>query len=177
MTSPSPSLPAFGKLLAAITLPLYLLDQGTKIAVLRTFGEEGDAVAVIPQFFALGRWHNTGAAFSFMSGANGFFLGLSLVALVVLGVLAKKGFFDDRVSRFGWALLISGILGNLTDRIAHGYVVDFLLFDLHVPFANPWPAFNVADSCIFIAAGLFILQSFRAEKETKRVEDRPVSRG
>src|SRR5690606_13926404 len=115
-------------------------------------------------------WHNTGAAFSFMSGANGFFIGLSIVAIIVLAILAKKNLFTDTGSRIGWALLLSGSLGNLTDRIAHGYVVDFLLFDLHVPFANPWPAFNVADACICTAAGLFILLSFRKTEEEKNAK-------
>ncbi len=155
---------SYPRLLAAITLPLYVLDQVTKLAVLRNFQLE-EARPVIPGFFDLGRWHNTGAAFSIMSDSNSFFMGLSVVALVVLAVLARRGMFPDTLSRVGFALLLSGILGNLTDRIAHGYVVDFLLFDLHVPFANPWPAFNVADSCIFIAAALFIIQSFREEKK------------
>lgn len=155
---------AYGKLLATLTVPLYLLDQVTKIAILKRY-EVGDLEVVIANFFALGRWHNTGAAFSFMSGANGFFIGLASVAVVVLCVLARRGFFSDTPSRIGWALLLAGIVGNLTDRIIHGYVVDFLLFDLHVPYASPWPAFNVADSCIFIAAGLFIIQSFRAEEK------------
>ena len=52
-------------------------------------------------------------------------------------------------------------MGNLTDRLLHGAVIDFLLFDLHVPFAHPWPAFNVADACICIAVGCFIIHSFR----------------
>ena len=59
------------------------------------------------------------------------------------------------------ALLLAGVMGNLTDRITHGHVIDFLLFDLHIPFAHPWPAFNVADSCICIAVGCFIFHSFR----------------
>jgi signal peptidase II len=151
-------------LLAAVTLPLYLLDQITKWAVLRTFHLE-EAWAVIPGFFDLGRWHNTGAAFSIMSDSNSFFIGLSVVAIVAISIMARRGMFPDTTSRFGFALLLSGILGNLTDRILHGYVVDFLLFDLHVPFANPWPAFNVADSCICIAAALFIIQSFREPKK------------
>jgi signal peptidase II len=59
-------------------------------------------------------------------------------------------------------LLLSGILGNLTDRIAHGFVVDMLKFNFgFFPF-HPWPAFNVADSAICIAVGLFIIASFRA---------------
>lgn len=148
------------RLLAFITLPAYLLDQATKWTVLLNM-EYGDDRLVIPGFFNLVHWRNTGAAFSFMSNSNGFFMGLSLVAVVVMAVLAWRGKFRDRVGGVAWALLLAGILGNLTDRVLHGSVVDFLLFDLHVPFANPWPAFNVADSCIFVAAGLFIWQSFQ----------------
>jgi len=59
------------------------------------------------------------------------------------------------------ALLFSGVLGNLTDRLLHGAVIDFLSFDLHIPFANPWPSFNVADSCICIAAVLFVAASWK----------------
>ncbi|MDQ6623651.1 MAG: signal peptidase II, partial [Verrucomicrobiota bacterium] len=59
---------------------------------------------------------------------------------------------------------LAGVLGNLTDRFLHGHVIDFLLFDLHVPFAHPWPAFNVADSCICVAVFCFIVQTLRQEK-------------
>jgi signal peptidase II len=115
---------------------------------------------VIPNFFYLCHWANTGAAFGSFKDSNMFFIGLSLVALIGVLVFAARGAFADRPSRWGVALLVGGILGNLTDRIIHGHVVDFLLFDLHVRFANPWPAFNVADSCICIAAGLFIIAPF-----------------
>jgi signal peptidase II len=53
----------------------------------------------------------------------------------------------------------------VTDRIRHGHVVDFLLFDLHVPLANPWPAFNVADSCICIAAAILVVRSWMDERK------------
>ena len=160
------------KWLLLFTLPLYLLDQATKWAVLRNIPLDSDSrLPVIPGFFDLVHWRNFGAAFSLFSdksaNSNGFFILLSCVALAVLAVLAWRGKFQDRTSRVGWALLLAGILGNLTDRVLHGSVVDFLLFDLHVPYANPWPAFNVADSCIFVAAGLFIWQSFREEKAQK----------
>jgi len=169
-----------------ITLPFYLLDQATKWAVLLDYHQPEKHLAeqvivswqwfckatetfvvertVVPDFFYLVKWRNTGAAFSVFSNSNRFFIGLSSVALVVLAVLAWRGKFEDRLSRVGWAFLLAGILGNLTDRIYQGSVVDFLLFDLHIPYANPWPAFNVADSCIFIAAALFIWQSFREPK-------------
>lgn len=157
---------SFPFLLGAITLPCYLLDQATKWAVLLNLALGADR-PIVPGFFNLVHWRNTGAAFSMFSDSNVFFIALSSVALVVLAVLAWRGKFTDRLSRSGWALLLAGILGNLTDRLLHGSVVDFLLFNLHVPQADPWPAFNVADSCIFIAAGLFIWQSFREGKAEK----------
>ena len=163
-------------LLATVTLPLFVLDQVTKWAVLRTL-EYGEMRPMIPNFFDLVHFRNTGAAFSMFSNSNTMFIALSAVALLVLAVLGWRGTFRDRISSLAWALLLAGILGNLTDRILHGFVVDFLLFDLHVPFANPWPAFNVADSCICVATALFVWQSFRGEVgEDARGEDAGTGR-
>ena len=103
------------------------------------------------------------------SGANTFFIGLSVVALIVLFFLASKDAFESNTGRTAWALLVSGIMGNLTDRIWHGAVIDFLSFNLHIKFANPWPSFNVADACICTASALFILASFRQPKEERPV--------
>ncbi len=58
------------------------------------------------------------------------------------------------------AVLAAGVAGNLIDRLIHGHVIDFLSFDLPVRYARPWPAFNVADMCICVAAGLMIIASF-----------------
>lgn len=150
------------KFLAAIALPAYALDQATKWAVLSASGHDTHwQHSVIPGFFDLVYWRNTGAAFSIGDGNNGFFIGLSLVTLVGLLIAWVKNAFVDLPSRWAVALLIGGILGNVTDRIIHKHVVDFLLVDLHVRFANPWPAFNVADACICVAAGLFIIAGFR----------------
>ncbi len=145
------------KFLLSIALPLYALDQGTKLWIVNHFELHGDHYTVIPGFFDLVYWANTGAAFSAFTGNNNFFIGLSLAAFVGLLFFYARGAFVDRLSQWGVALLLPGILGNLTDRLVHHHVVDFLLFDLHVRYANPWPAFNVADSCICIATGLFIL--------------------
>lgn len=144
------------KFLLAVALPLYALDQATKLWIVRHFHLH-EQRTVIPDFFELVYFSNTGAAFSAFTGNNTFFIGLSIVALIGLVVFHVRGAFADRFSRWGVALLLAGILGNLTDRLLHGHVVDFLLFDLHVRFANPWPAFNVADSCICIATSLFVL--------------------
>jgi signal peptidase II len=159
------------RLLLGVSLPLYALDQLTKGWV-RTHIEYEGGMTVIPGFFNLVFVTNTGAAFSMFSNNNTAFIALSGFALVALLVLWKfRVFAASAWSRAGFALLLAGILGNLTDRLAFGAVIDFLQFDLHVPGANPWPSFNVADSCICVAAGCFILGSFsemrRAPSATK----------
>ena len=153
------------KFLLSIALPLYLLDQGTKLWIVHHFALYDDRYTVVPGFFDLVYWANTGAAFSAFTGNNTFFIGLSLAAFVGLLFFYARGAFVDRLSRWGVALLLPGILGNLTDRFLHGHVVDFLLFDLHVRYANPWPAFNVADSCICTATGLFILGAIKEHRK------------
>jgi signal peptidase II len=151
------------KFLLSIVLPLYALDQATKWAVISADERGLLPHTVIEDWFQLVHWQNTGAAFSFGDGNNWLFIILSVAALAGLSIAWKRNVFPDRISRWGVALLLSGIFGNLTDRIVHGHVVDFLLFDLHVPFANPWPAFNVADSAICTAVGLFFIASFTAK--------------
>jgi len=150
------------KLLLFITLPLYLVDQVTKWLVLR-FISTDEFVPVISGFFYLVQVHNTGAAFGMLKNNNLFFMVLASVALILVGVLARRGAFADAPSRVGAALLVSGILGNLTDRILHGYVVDFL--DVILPWYGHWPAFNVADSAICGAAALFLISGFLASEK------------
>jgi signal peptidase II len=145
------------KLLLFITLPLYLLDQVTKWLVLR-FISTDEFVPVIPGVFYLVQVHNTGAAFGMLKNNNLFFMILASVALVLVAIFARRGAFADAPSRLGAALLVSGVLGNLTDRILHGYVIDFL--DVILPWYGHWPAFNVADSAICAAAALFLISGF-----------------
>lgn len=151
------------KFLLGLALPLYLLDQLTKWWVIRNVEFNAEPHPVIPDYFYLCHWGNTGAAFGSFKDSNVAFICLSMVALVGLVFFYLRGVFKDRCSQWGVGLLLGGILGNVTDRFIHGHVVDFILVDLHVRFANPWPAFNVADACICIAAGLFILGSFQAD--------------
>ena len=163
------------KFLASIALPAYALDQLTKWWIFTHFAlvdsprnkelfpdavkatkHLPESLDVIPGWFQIVHWGNTGAAFSFLSDHPWVFIVISIAAFIGLLIAWKKNVFTDRASRIAVPLLLGGIMGNVTDRFIHGYVVDFLLFDLHVRFANPWPAFNVADSCIFVAAGLFV---------------------
>ena len=156
------------KIFLFLTLPLYALDQITKHLVLR-FVDPSEPHHLIPGFFALVHVTNTGAAFGSFRNNNGFFIALSCVALVVVTVLMLRREPVDPWRRVALGLLLAGVLGNLTDRLLHGHVIDFLLFNLHVPLANPWPAFNVADACICIAVGCFMVYSFRDARgsETK----------
>ena len=138
-----------------IALAVILLDQLTKALISRTFDLNDSRT--LTSFFNLVRAHNTGAAFSFLAGADGwqrwFFIGLGAVAAVfIVWLLARHG--GQRL--FGWALalILGGALGNVIDRVLHGHVVDFLQFH----WGNAYfPSFNVADSAITIGAVLLIL--------------------
>lgn len=147
------------KFILFISLPLYALDQLTKQLVLRSIGPY-DASIVVPDFFSLVNVTNTGAAFGSFKGNNSFFVIISIIALVVVTILLVRRHWADSWRDTSLALLLAGILGNLTDRLLYGHVIDFLLFNLHIRYADPWPAFNVADSCISIAVVLFIIHSF-----------------
>ncbi len=160
------------KFLATLALPLYALDQATKWWIIhRSGGILGWEEPIIPGFFHLCYWGNTGAAFSIGKDNNLFFVILSLATFVGLLIASARGVFRDLWSRWGVGLLSAGILGNVTDRIIHHHVVDFLLFDLHVRFANPWPAFNVADACICVAVGCFLIASIVDERAKKTRSD------
>ncbi|HEY1581557.1 MAG TPA: signal peptidase II [Chthoniobacterales bacterium] len=156
------------KIFFLLTLPLYLLDQVTKHLVLR-FIDPSNPRLVIPNFFELVNVTNTGAAFGSFRNNNTFFIVLSCVALVVVAVLLLQRGPADPWRRVALGLLMAGVLGNLTDRLLHGHVIDFLLFDFgsSAPrILHPWPAFNVADSCICIAVVCFMIYSFRDSRST-----------
>lgn len=146
-----------------LSLPLYALDQITKWFVLRHVHQD-ELHVVVPDFFSLVHVTNTGAAFGSFRNNNLFFIILSCVALGFVLALLLRRRSPDALRDFSLGMLLAGIMGNLTDRFLHGHVIDFLLFDLHIPFAHPWPAFNVADSCICIAVVCFIIHSFRQNK-------------
>ncbi len=147
-----------------LSLPLYALDQLTKRWILQHIDPESPR-KVIPNWFNLVNVPNTGAAFCSFQNNNLFFVALSSIALIaVASLLLRKRSRKDAWRDVSLALLLAGVLGNLTDRLSYGHVVDFLLFDLHVPLAHPWPAFNVADSCICIAVFCFIIYSLRSNK-------------
>jgi signal peptidase II len=153
------------KFILFLSLPLYALDQCTKQMIVRLISPD-EARIVVPDFFSLVNVPNTGAAFGSFRGNNTFFIVVSVIALVVVTALLVRRRQPDAWRDVSLALLLAGILGNLTDRLLHGHVIDFLLFNLHIRYADPWPAFNVADSCISIAVVLFIIHSFRKQQSS-----------
>ncbi|MCB1224177.1 MAG: signal peptidase II [Verrucomicrobiales bacterium] len=161
------------RLLLLISLPLYILDQWTKLWVVRHFELNGAMQEVIPATFWLHHVANTGVAFGLFNGteyANYAFGFISITALVLLTVFYRRGLFPGRLSQVAVALLIAGILGNFTDRLLHGYVVDFLRFDFGFRPFNPWPSFNVADSCVVVAALCLAAASFIEPPPVKQAE-------
>jgi signal peptidase II len=156
------------KYILFLSLPLYALDQWTKHVVLRFVPRDG-AIPVIPNFFDIVNVTNTGAAFGSFKGNNTFFVALSCFAMIVVLALLVRRRAIDVWRDLSLGLLLAGILGNLTDRLLHGHVIDFLVFNLHfAPFVSPWPAFNVADSCICVAVFCFIIHSFLEKKDVQQ---------
>ena len=158
------------RLLLVLSLPLFVLDFVTKEWTVRRFPApeefalpEERSITVIEGFFWLHRVHNRGIAFGGFGGAehaNLIFTLIAVTALVAILVFWKRGAFPTRGLSIAAALLVAGILGNLTDRLLRGYVVDFLSFNLGFMM---WPSFNVADACICIAAGLLFISAFRPD--------------
>lgn len=142
---------------------VVVLDQLTKLwaASALTYGE---AVPVMP-YFNLTLLHNTGAAFSFLSQGGGwqrgFFILIALVVCVVLLLWLARLRQAERWLAVAITLVIGGAIGNLIDRIAFGYVIDFI--DLYYG-AWHWPAFNIADSAIFVGAVMLAIDALRGEK-------------
>jgi signal peptidase II len=166
-TSPS-QLPLW-LLLSALVI---VLDQLTKWLILRDYAY-GDA-HIITDYFNLVRVHNTGAAFSFLAGAAGwqrwFFVGLGLAATgVITWLLRSHG--GQKLFSFSLSMILGGALGNVIDRLVHGYVVDFLQF--HWDFLAPlfpggyFPAFNVADCAITAGAIGLILDELRRVRRSR----------
>ncbi|MDZ7919560.1 signal peptidase II [Rhodoferax sp.] len=144
---------------------LLLADQFTKILILGYY-QLGDSTYVT-SFFNVVRVHNTGAAFSFLAGASGwqrwFFTVIGLVAAAVI-IWMLKAHPGQKLFSFAMACILGGAIGNVIDRLAYGYVVDFLDFHWR---GMHFPAFNVADSAISIGAICLILDELLRVRKTR----------
>jgi signal peptidase II len=138
------------------------LDQLTKYWVSSNIAY-GSYIQVIDGFFRITHARNPGAALGIAQGAPIWvFIGLTLVALAMIGSFFRKIAADDRLSAVALGLIVSGAIGNLIDRVLHQEVIDFLQFDLQLFI---FPDFNVADSAIVIGVGLLLLDVVTQETE------------
>ncbi len=139
---------------------IYLIDQASKAWAVRAL-RYGEDRAIIPGLLSLVYAENPGIAFGQLQGGGSlgrwFFVALALMAAIgVLIYFWRTPRMDDRVLG-ACALLLAGILGNLTDRARLGYVVDFILAYYR---SFHWPVFNVADASICVGAFLLICDLF-----------------
>ena len=137
-----------------ISALVIAVDQITKWAVF--LGMEYPSTIPVLPFFSLVHVHNTGAAFSFLADAAGWqrylFLAIGLGASAFILYLLDRH-RDDSLMAISLALILGGALGNIIDRLWHGFVVDFFYFHYQ---SFTFPAFNVADSAISVGTALLI---------------------
>jgi signal peptidase II len=144
----------------ALALAIFLADQLTKVMILGYY-RLGDSTYVTG-FFNVVRAHNTGAAFSFLAAASGWqrwlFTGIGIAAAIFI-VYLLRSHAGQKLFSFSLACILGGAVGNVVDRLVHGYVVDFI--QVHWSNTYYFPAFNVADSAITIGALCLILDELR----------------
>jgi signal peptidase II len=153
-----------------IVLPL---DQATKQWIVLKI-HYADSIPIIPGLFDLTHVRNAGGAFSFF--ADGpveqrmvFFIGTTLIAIVLLLVFYRKLGSHEVLPATALGVVLGGALGNLTDRLRYGEVVDFL--DVHLWGGYTWPTFNVADSAIVIGVTLLVLEIFLTDEKQSDSSD------
>jgi signal peptidase II len=158
---------------ALVSIVSILVDQLTKAVILRRFALY-ETTTVLP-VLDITRAHNTGAAFSFLAGAGGWqrwlFVALALgVSSVILVWLRRLDGRRQALLAAALTLIMGGALGNVIDRLKHGYVVDFVAVHWE---RHYFPAFNVADACITIGAALLILDALLESRRERKLNANP----
>ena len=158
-------------LIVAAFLVLFL-DQITKAWIFCNLDLDSyyppDSIAVIDDFFYIVHIGNEGAAWGMLSGYGGLLSGFALIALFAIYLLRHSLELHRKSMQYVFGLLAGGITGNMTDRLVHGHVIDFL--DFNFPFTIPWimptgryPSFNIADCAIVVGTILYLILSFKIE--------------
>lgn len=151
---------------ALIAVAIVLLDQLTKLLVVRFIGTE-ESRAIINGFFNLVNWRNTGAAWGILQNRNEVLAIVSVLTILAL-YLFRHSFQLHRVGNaVALGLIAGGIVGNLIDRVRVHHVIDFLDFCVG---PHHWPAFNVADSAICVGVAFYIILSWRADHAPHRAQ-------
>lgn len=147
------------KYIYMITLLILVLDQGIKILVTNQL-ELYVPKVMISDFFQLQYVQNTGGAWGILGDNTGLLIVIGVFAVIILNryLLQEKQFQWNLVVAYG--LFMGGLLGNLIDRLAYGYVIDYLDFYL---FGYDFPVFNLADIAIVIGIGILMIEVIRGE--------------
>lgn len=158
-------------LAACIIILVVLCDQLTKLWIIGNFAIF-QSKEIIPGLFNLTYLTNRGAAFGFLNGDHGswrhaFFVGVALVAMIMMIFLLKQMQKEGKHFVVSIALIFGGAVGNLIDRLRLGAVVDFL--DVYWR-EHHWPAFNIADSAITIGVGIFLIAHLMQFRQQRRLE-------
>lgn len=154
-------------LFSVIAIVGLVADQLTKLYIDRGM-QLFQSIPVMDGLFNITYVRNRGAAFSFLSHASWrlpFFIAVSAIASLVILVAFKRLRDDQRLAQLSLAMIFSGAVGNLIDRVRMGEVIDFL--DVYWK-SHHWPAFNVADSLICVGVTLLALDMMREERVAKR---------
>lgn len=140
-------------------------DQLTKIIVDSTM-KLNQGYQIIENFFYFTYTHNYGAAWGMLQGKLSLFFGISVLATIgiVYSFIESKPY--QRITRFGLVVFFSGMIGNLIDRIALGYVRDFIDF---IIFGYDFPIFNIADIAVCVGVGLIMLEIIIEEYKTWKI--------
>lgn len=153
-------------LFGTISVIGLVLDQASKLYIDRTMSLY-QSIPVVDGFFNIFYIRNRGAAFSFLSQASWrlpFFITISLVASLVILIAFGKLRDDQRLAQVSLAMVFSGAVGNLIDRLRLGEVIDFL--DVYWK-NHHWPAFNVADSFICVGVALLALDMLLEDRRNR----------
>ena len=137
------------KIMYVIALFVVILDQFTKFLVKSNF-QLGQSIPLIKNIFHMTYVTNTGSAFGLFRNLNFFFVIFSIIVILAIFYYLRQIKEKDKLVIFSISLLLGGTIGNLIDRLAYGYVIDFLDFRV-------WPVFNVADSAVTISIVLLII--------------------
>jgi signal peptidase II len=158
---------SFNIRIAVLALTVFVVDQLTKFAVVN-YLHFGDRKVIVPGFFDLVHWGNTGAAWSMFRGNNHVLALVAVAALLVLFFARHHFEIHTLAGQISLGLIFGGIVGNLTDRLLHDHVIDFLHFYVFTRNGGEasFPAFNVADTAICTGVGLLFVASWVNESRT-----------
>ena len=168
------------RILFVMAFLVFAIDQATKAWIFYNLDLDSyyppDSITVISDFFYIVHIGNEGAAWGMLSGYGGSLAIFAMIALIAIYLMRHTLELHRKSMQYVFGLLTGGIMGNMTDRLVHGHVIDFL--DFHLPFTIPWliptgryPSFNIADCGIVVGTILYLILSFKIEAVKRELKE------